>query len=48
MRQTNLSSLIWSLVDLLRGVCQQSEFGEEILSRPFCGEWTVWWKSTPK
>ena len=32
MRQTNLSSLIWSLVDLLRGVCQQSEFGEEILS----------------
>ena len=33
MRQTNLSSLIWSLVDLLRGVCQQSDFGEEILSR---------------
>jgi hypothetical protein len=33
MRQTNLPSLIWSFVDLLRGDYQQSDFGEEILSR---------------
>ncbi len=33
MRQTNLPAFIWSLVDRLRGDCQQSDFGEEILSR---------------
>lgn len=32
MNDTNLSSLIWSVADLLRGDYKQSEFGKVILN----------------
>lgn len=31
MSQQNLSSFIWSVADLLRGDCKQSEYGKVIL-----------------
>ena len=34
MADTNLSSFIWSIADLLRGDYRQSEYGKVIL--PFC------------